>query len=178
MKEYGSGKFYLYYEFSCPTRTQGWEIALAISNNPTNDNGDGTCGTWEEKGVVITGYPSASWTPRGNMDFVKGSDNQPIKHNGRYYAYWHGSNNGSYSRIYRGYSTDLVHWTEEGDILNNRDIPTAGISASGNADHCVIEFKGKSYLIYTWNINDANVDPYIRIMIDSRPFSDLLKMRP
>ena len=91
--------------------------------------------------------------------------------------YYHGNANRG-SLIFRGYSTDLINWTEESMLYNNRDIPTAGATAPGNADHTIIQFKGRTLLFYTYDINDPNNEPVVKLMIDDRPIRDLLALMP
>lgn len=188
VKEYGSGKFYLYIE-SANNVDQTWVINLAIFDDFTTQNQDGTIGsrTIVDNNPVIT-RPFASYrrdntggvggsVSAGNPDFAKLADNKPIKHNGEYYMYLHSTWNG-YSSLIRERSSDLVHWTGDSVVFDNRDIPTRGEMYAGNADHCVIEFKGRTYLFYSWDINDPNNNPYIKYTVDDRPFHVMLGLRP
>lgn len=181
--DYGSGYYYLYVEFE--DSTIHWSTAVFRSTNPIN-------GSWvnAKEDVIIPpayqGYnPKSNRFGSGNFDFVKGMDNQPIKSNGRYYAYYHGScydaqgtRHYNQSNVMRAYSYNLIDWIDEGVILDVRKRPTNGDNTSGNADHCVIEFKGKSYMFYTHDINNYPAPEHIHALIDDRPFSELLKMRP
>lgn len=154
-------KWYLYVEMN----RQGsaiWETFVASSNS------------------AISGY-SISETPIfdhqcGNPDIAKGMNNMPIKANGYYFMYYHQSIDG-YSCIKRAYSRDLITWVDDGFVSNNRDIPTDGEQSHGNADHCIIEFKGRSYLFYTWDINSSHTQ-YVKYTIDDRPLHELLKIFP
>lgn len=171
-KDHGSEKFYLYIEYQATGRF--WEIALAMCTNILAENIDGTIGNWTYPSVnpVITHYPGAA----GNPDLAK-IGNEPLKVEGKYFMYFHGSTSDVSSNIYRAWSTDLVTWHDEGIIFDNRDEASDG-NVSGNADHCIIEFKGRSYLFYTWDINNPNRLPYIKYTIDNRLLHELLVLRP
>ena len=166
VKDYGSGTFYLYIEYLA-SENNYWRIALAT----TDDIDDGF--------TLSTTNPIMSFANRtaGNPDFARGIDNRPIKHNGYFYMYYHSTTN-SRATIHRARSKDLVNWEEEQVIFDNRDIPTGGDLTSGNADHTIIEFKGRSYLFYTWDINNASVQPYIKYTIDDRPMFVMLSLQP
>jgi len=171
LKDYGTNVWYLFVEYE-PENNGGdwipWRIALATSNNV--DSGF----------TFISGNPIISYTDitAGNPDFARGDDNRPIKHNGHFYMYYHSTNNG-WATIRRAKSKDLINWDDEGIIFDNRDQPTGGDQTSGNADHTVIEFKGRTYLFYSWDINNHTVvDPYIKYTVDDRRFTDLLSIRP
>lgn len=181
IKEYGSGKWYLYIE-SQASGTEEWRIDLVTCDDILHANEDGTIGDWEiSSHNPVMRRPYASYnqaaSTAGNPDFAKGSDNQPLKHDGKYFMYFH-STNQSIANILRAYSYDLEQWTSEGVIFDNRDQPSAGDETSGNADHCVIEFKGRTYLFYTWNINTQAYQPYIKYTVDDRPFYEMLGLRP
>ena len=186
--DYGSGYYYLYVEFE--DSTIHWSIAVLRSTNPLN-------GSWvnaKEDVIIPPAYKEYNSKSNrfgsGNFDFVKGMDNQPIKSNGRYYAYYHGTcydkqgtKHYNQSNVMRAYSYNLIDWFDEGVILDVRKKPSNvdsidGDNTSGNADHCVIEFKGKSYMFYTYDINHYPAPEYIHTLIDDRPFSELLKLRP
>lgn len=191
IKEYGSGKFYLYIEYETTGTT--WRISLATCTDITQVNDNGTVGNWVTAQNPIISTPwidlddgSAGLTPvggggiragAGNADFAKGSDNRPIKYNNKYYMYFH-STKGRVANLMRAYSENLVDWTVENLLLDNRDTPLDGDLTSGNADHCIIEFKGRTYLFYSWNINTPNHQPTIKYMVDDRPMLEMLKLRP
>ena len=191
IKEYGSGKFYLYIEYETTGTT--WRISLATCTDITQVNDNGTVGNWVTAQNPIISTPwidlddgSAGLTPvggggiragAGNADFAKGSDNRPIKCNNKYYMYFH-STKSRVANLMRAYSENLVDWTVENLLLDNRDTPLDGDLTSGNADHCIIEFKGRTYLFYSWNINTPNHQPTIKYMVDDRPMLEMLKLRP
>lgn len=171
--------YYLYIEAKLTNDANFWDIYLCTCTDPLADNGDGTVGNWVYSGTgAIVGDLIISGNKRahGNPDFAKGPDNRPIRVNGKWYMYYHVTFSGEMS-IHRACSDDLKSWTVEGAILNTRDIPTAGEASAGDADHALIEFKGKTYLFYTFDINSANV-PYIKYVMDDRPFRELLEMYP
>ena len=186
IKEYGSGKFYLYIESQADAQ---WEINLAIFDDFTTQNQDGTIGShtivdnnpiisrpfWEYRRATTSSTSGA--ISAGNPDFAKLSDNKPLKHNGEYYMYLHSTWN-QYSSLLRARSSDLVHWVCDGVLFDNRDIPSAGEMKPGNADHCVIEYKGRTYLFYSYDINDQAHLPYIKYTVDDRPFHVILGLRP
>lgn len=171
--------YYLYIEAKLTNNVNFWDIYLCTCSDPLLDNGDGTVGDWTYSGtgaIVTDEISSVDLRAHGNPDIAKGPDNRPIRVNGKWFMYYHVTYNG-YMHIYRAYSSDLETWTVDGRIINNRDVPTAGESSAGNADHALIEFKGKTYLFYTWNINSVYT-PYIKYVIDDRPFREILKMYP
>lgn len=180
IKEYGSNKFYLYVEYQASGTS--WIISVAICDDIFHVNSDGTIGNWifaNSNPIIISPNKdySRNSSSAGNPDFAKGMDNRPIKVDGKYYMYFHSTIN-SIAHIMRAKSSDLIDWEIEGIILDNRDVPTGGDSTSGNADACIIEFKGRTYLFYTWDINNSSVKPYIKYMIDDRPLHEFLKLRP
>ena len=184
-KDSSSGTYYLFYEHSY-AKDGLWRISMATCQDVTKDNGDGTIGDWVDnpsnpiigvKYIVSVKDLKRLSIGAGNPDFAKLSDNRPVRSNGYYYIYLHGTSGGQ-SLIYRAKSKDLVDWEEDGFVLDNRDEPSAGDNTSGNADHCIIEFKGRTYLFYTWNINTTLYQPYIKYQIDDRPIVELLKLRP
>jgi hypothetical protein len=164
LKANGSGTWYLFVEY-LPIDQNYWKIAIATTNDLDN------------------GFPAPaialSWSNRsaGNPDIARGCDNEPIMFEGNYYMYYH-STDTAWATIRRAKSPDLINWTDEGIIFDNRDQPTGGDETSGNADHTIIEFKGRTYLFYTWDINNASVRPYIKYTIDNRRFRELLTLRP
>lgn len=171
--------YYLYIEAKLTNNANFWDIYLCTCTDPLLDNGDGTVGNWNYSGTgALVGdlFVSSNLRAHGNPDFAKDPDNRPIRVNGYWYMYYHVTYNGA-MYIYRAKSNDLKTWTVEGYIINNRDVPTAGENSAGNADHALIEFKGKTYLFYTWDIN-SQYTPYIKYVVDDRPFRELLKMYP
>lgn len=191
IKDYGTGYYYLYFEFE--DDNIHWNTAVVRSLNPL----DGSWKNCKEDVIIKPAYQSShansSMFGCGNVDFVKGMDNQPIKFNGRFYMYYHGTcyernKHFNQSNIMRAYSYNLIDWFDEGVILDVRKKPsdiissdgekTDGDNTSGNADHCVIEFKGKSYMFYTYDINHAEGMERIYTVIDSRRFIELLKFFP
>jgi len=174
--------YYLFIEGRQDNDGNFWDIYLVTCTDPFYDNGDGTIGNWQNVSVapIVVGseiFPtSASAVACGNPDIAKGSDNRPIRVDGKYFMYFH-STAFSYSYILRAYSYDLIHWTYEGIMYDNRNKPTAGQNQSSNADHALIEFKGRTYLTYTTDIN-TNLTPHLMCMIDDRPFREILAMRP
>lgn len=172
-KDRGSEKYYLYIEYQAEGRF--WEIALAMCTNILLQNSDGTIGDWvyPSTNPIITQNPNAA----GNPDLAK-IGNELLKVNGKYFMYFHGTSGDGISNIFRAWSKDLIEWHNEGVIFDNRDQPTGGDNTSGNADHCVIEFKGRTYLFYTWDINNPDCLPYIKYTIDNRSFHELLEVRP
>ena len=154
-------KWYLYVELS---RGNGgiWETFVAVSNE--------AAGPYSIYDKPILDHQC------GNPDIAKGMNNMPIKVNGYYFMYYHQSID-RYSCIRRAYSRDLISWIDDGFVSNNRDIPTDGEQSHGNADHCIIEFKGRSYLFYTLDINSSHPQ-YVKYTIDDRPLHELLKIFP
>lgn len=183
IKDYGSNVFYLYVETESTGATYpNWVIHLATCTDIFYDNGDDTIGNWQNatnNPILYKPYRNISTavSTAGNPDFAKASDNRPVKRNGKYYMYYHNTF-ASIAHIMRAYSYDLVNWTDEGVIFDNRDQPSAGDLTSGNADHCVIEFKGRTYLFYTWDINTQQYSPYIKYTIDDRSFGEVLEIKP
>lgn len=200
IKDYSNGKFYLFYEYEDTNVPQigwtGWQIAQASCTDIFAENEDGTIGNWIESPnnpifpyqKYFPGTTESFAKSNGNPDFAKGEDNRPIKHNGNYYLYYHGGENGvlkfddstdnGRSLIRRAYSPDLETWTEEGIIFDNRKDGTLGEWTPTNADHCIIEWKGRTYLFYSLDINSGEVKPKIMVNIDDRPLHVLLGLRP
>lgn len=191
IKDYGTGYYYLYFEFE--DDNIHWNTAVVRSLNPL----DGSWKNCKEDVIIKPAYQSSHANSNmfgcGNVDFVKGMDNQPIKFNGRFYMYYHGTcyernKHFNQSNIMRAYSYNLIDWFDEGVILDVRKKPsdiissdgekTDGDNTSGNADHCVVEFKGKSYMFYTYDINHAEGMERIYTVMDSRRFIELLKLFP
>lgn len=181
IRNYGDGKFYLYIE----TQESGfsWRIHLIIFDDFTTENADGTIGarTIYENNPVIQrpfGALSNDAQSAGNPDFFKGIDNRPVKVGNKYYMMFH-STHWAIAHLFRASSYDLIHWDIDGLMWDNRDRPSGGDETSGNADACVIEFKGRTYLFYTHDINQEEKGiEHIKYTIDDRPLSELLKLYP
>lgn len=182
IKEYGSNKFYLYIELNTNDANSGWIVYIATCDDILHDNGNGTIGDWvlnshiPLNGNILSDFGITRTSP-GNPDFIKGEDNRPIKCNNRYYMYYHTNHGSSGSLICRAYSEDLINWKSEACLFNNRDIPTDGATTNGNADHCIIQFKGRTYLFYTWDVNSTHTK-FVKYTIDDRPLHELLKIFP
>lgn len=182
MREPGGNKYYLYYEFQAVSTGYffPWEISLATCTNLFTQNLNGTIGNWEDidSNPILTYMPSRRFgSGCGNPDIARGSDNRPIRIDGKFYMYYHGTYN-STGHLYRAYSYDLVNWVKEGEILDNRDIPSED-NQSANTDHSIIQFKGRTYMVYNKDINLGSTHPaHFHIMIDDRPYYELLKLRP
>ena len=202
VKEYGSNTYYMYVEYRTDMNS-GWEIGVVTATNLTAANADGTIGNWQN----VTSDPilSALWMDldrtssvgAGNPDFAKGEDNRPVKVNGRYFMYVHSTHHNKtnisgltsfssgQSNILRLSSANLIDWDVDGLMFDNRDIPEednpeTAKATSGNADHCIIQFKGRTYLFYSWNINHQTSGraEYVHYMIDDRPIREILAIRP
>lgn len=181
VKEYGNELLYLYVESA--DSDGEWVIDLATTSNIYQKTDAGTMGVWtnaENNPVIVKPY-DATWkggyNTAGNPDFAKGADNRPVKVDGKYYMYFH-STRAKISHVLRAYSEDLKHWESEGTILDNRDQPSGGDETSGNADQCIIEFKGRTYLFYSWDINNPDALPYIKYTVDDRPIREILSLMP
>lgn len=80
----------------------------------------------------------------GKYDSVMVALNQIIKHNGRYYAYYHGSGSRTKPRLWNpaiATSTDLIHWTK---YENNPIRPPSENKSSG-----IVVPDGKKFRFYT-----------------------------
>lgn len=179
-----NGTFYLYIESQ--SSGQSWVIHLVTYTNFDTVNSDGTIGDatiYSANPILIRPYESTGYvegtaaSSAGNPDFAKLMDNRPIKTNGKYYMYFH-STWKAIAHILRASSSDLKTWSVDGTLADNRDVPTGGDKTSGNADHCIIEFKGRTYLFYSWDINNPDAVPYIKYTIDDRPMREVCKMMP
>lgn len=139
---------------------------------------------------VINRSSGGGWTPRyyvsntGNdaldglspinaWQTIAKVNNEVIKYNGNYYVYFH-SQPGATNGIYRAYSSDLITWTQEGKILNNRDLHGAPYITFG--DQCLVQFKGKSYIF--WGASDQTTTYHIDCGIDNRPLAEMLALTP
>ena len=181
IRNYGDGKFYLYIETQ--ESNFSWRIHLIIFDDFTTKNADGTIGArtiYENNPVIQKPYinVSKSLQSAGNLDFFKLSDNRPIKVNNKYFAVFH-STHLRIAHLFRASTYDFIHWDIDGIMWDNRDKPSGGDETSGNADACVIEFKGRTYLFYTHDINQEEKGiEHIKYTIDDRPLSELLKLYP
>lgn len=180
------GTFYLYYEGA--EHKSNWSICLMTCNDILEKKEGGYIGNWTQCAEnPILPYSNKSFageTPQlyCNPEIVKGEDNQPLIVDGKYYmyylSYFYKANTG-YATINRMYSTDLIHWTEEGSMFDVRDVPTGGEAHGDNGDQSLCQFKGKSYLFYTLNANSYGyASPNIRYTIDSRPLDELMRLKP
>ena len=180
------GKYFLYYEGA--THKSNWEICLATCDDLLSPQDNGFVGNW----VNCSENPILPYTEKDfvgevthvycNPEIAKGEDNQPLVINGRYYMYYLSyfyKGNIYYTTLNRAYSEDLIHWTEEGVIFDNRDLPDGGEARGDNGDQCLTQFKGKTYLFYTHNINSKGYSKYnIRYTVDNRSFDELLRIKP
>ena len=176
-------KYYLYVESASVTTNVEWRIDLATCTDILHSNADGTIGDWviSDKNPMLY-KPLKTWAPTsynsaGNPDFIKGSDNQPIRYEGKYYMQFH-STWMQIVHILRASTRTLDTWGVDGMMLDNRDTPSGGDTTSGNGDSCIIEFKGKTYLFYTWDINNYPATPYIKYMVDDRSVSEMVRLKP
>lgn len=180
------GKYCFLYEGA--ERKSNWSICLMTCSDILIDGDDGYIGNWEqcsENPILPYGRKSfVGEVPQlyCNPEIVKGEDNQPLIVDGRYYmyylSYFYKANTG-YATINRMYSTDLIHWTEEGSMFDVRDIPTGGEAHGDNGDQSLCQFKGRSYLFYTMNSNSYGYGiPNIRYTVDNRPLDELMRLKP
>lgn len=191
-----NNKWYLYFEIEDNVHNRWWEQCIATCddilhvNSEGEGGGAGTIGNWDftcgqaENPNPIFSDDDGVGRGYGNVDFARGMNNLPIKHDGKYYLYLHGAYINATEQlnttaIYRAYSEDLIHWVNEGTCFDNRDLPT-DTSITGNGDHAIIEFKGKTYLFYSYNVNHSSLDlpAEMRILVDDRPFFKILKLKP
>lgn len=100
-------------------------------------------------------------------------NNEIIKHNGKYYAYYMAGNTDINGHVSRAYSTDLHTWTLEGPISTNRKIHT---STWSYGDECLVQFQGKSYLF--WSASNQVDTSHIDVGVDNRPLVGLLALNP
>lgn len=182
------GTYYLYYEGA--RETPWWETCLMTCTDLFYDRGNGYIGNWEQcsENPILPYNHNNPYVQNTNghsycnPEFIKGQDNQPLKINGRYYmVYLTGYRKSGITQdtLNRMYSYDLVHWVEEGAMLDNRDIADGGEALGDNGDQSLCEFKGKTYLFYTVNINSYGYSQAnIRYTIDDRPLIELLKIKP
>jgi len=180
------GKFYFYYEGS--ENRSNYSICLMTCNNILEIGEQGFIGDWEQyPDNPILPYAKKSFageTPQSycNPEIVKGEDNQPLVVDGKYYMYYltgFYKANTLYATINRMYSTDLIHWTEEGSMFDVRDVPAGGEARGDNGDHSLCQFKGKSYLFYTLNANSYGYEsPNVRYTVDNRSLEELMRIKP
>lgn len=180
------GVYFLYYEGA--NRQSNWEISLMTCDNIFADKGNGFIGNWmqcfENPILPYSKYNYAGETPQlyCNPEIVKGEDNQPLVVDGLYYMYYltgFYKGNVLYATINRMCSPDLVHWEEEGSMFDVRDVPTGGEERGDNGDQSLCQFKGKSYLFYTLNMNSYGCGvPNIRYTVDDRPLEELMALKP
>lgn len=180
------GNYYLYYEGA--EHKSNWSICLMTCHDLLKGGNSGFIGDWSQcRENPILPYADKNFageTPQlyCNPEIVKGEDNQPLKVDGKYYMYYLSyfyKANTEYATLNRMYSTDLVHWTEEGSMFDVRDVPTGGEAHGDNGDQSLCQFKGKSYLFYTLNANSyGNGTPSIRYTVDERPLDELMRLKP
>lgn len=168
---YDNGKFHLLYEAYMALQ-DGYRIGLASA-----DSIDGPY-------VDNPKNPILPFVAPDGIDFNEGQgnpelaclNNRVLKHNGNYYMYYHYNNTSVGHGIKRAYSPDLITWTDEGTILDNRTIPDNPLWSNG--DQCLIEFQGRTYLFYTNNANGGGASMHIDVTVDDRSFKELLSIRP
>lgn len=181
-----NGKYCLLYEGA--TNASNWETCLMTCTNLFEPQENGFIGDWIQcdKNPILP-YAKKNFlgeSPQiySNPEIVKDEKNQPLKYNGNYYMYYlsaYYKGNVLYATINRSYSKDLIHWVEEGPVFDNRDIPDGGESRGDNGDQSLCQFKGKSYMFYTNNINSKGYSKQnIRYTIDDRTLIELLKIKP
>lgn len=181
-----AGKYCLLYEGA--TNASNWETCLMTCTNLFELQENGFIGDWEQcnKNPILPYAKKNQWgeVPQiySNPEIVKDEKNQPLKFNGNYYMYYLSAfykGNVFYATINRSYSKDLIHWTEEGPIFDNRDIPEGGEIRGDNGDQSLCQFKGKTYMFYTNNINSKGYSRQnIRYTIDDRSLIELLEIKP
>ena len=181
-----NGKYCLLYEGA--TNASNWETCLMTCTDLFQPKENNYIGDWEQCSEnPILPYAKKNFlgeVPQfySNPEIVKDEMNQPLKYNGNYYMYYLSAfykGNVFYATINRSYSKDLIHWIEEGPVFDNRDIPDGGESRGDNGDQSLCQFKGKSYMFYTNNINSKGYSKQnIRYTIDDRSLLELLKIKP
>ena len=180
------GKYYLLYEGA--VHKSNWSICLMTCSDILKNGPAGYIGDWEQSSEnPILPYASKNFAGESpqlycNPEIVKGEDNQPLIVDGKYYMYYLSyfyKANTMYATLNRMYSTDLIHWNEEGSMFDVRDVPTGGESHGDNGDQSLCQFKGKTYLFYTHNINSYGRGiPSIRYTVDNRPLDVLMSLKP
>lgn len=196
IRDAGTGRYYLYIELmnnQIGTEYTPWVICLVSCTNLEYDRGTDSnniklTGNWSiyaDNPIISAPYLSlreikSNGHDVGNVDFLKKSDNRPYKVNGKYYIYVHSSlktQTGFTGKIARMSSNNLTSWDFDGTVFDNRVVPESGDNVSTNTDHCIIEFKGRTYLFYTVNIN-SNYEQYIAYEIDDRPLRQIVLENP
>lgn len=170
------------------SKVRGWEICLATATDPFCPNEDGTIGNWVQcdknpvipymgnknyTNIVNYGERDTAWQDRSNPDFAT-RNNVPVKVDGKYYIYIHSETS---TQIRRFYSYNLIDWVDEGVLLDVRDKPRA--ENPSNGDHTITEFRGRTFLFYTHNINGQDQSYMsMRLLVDDRPLNELLRLKP
>ena len=180
------GMYFFYYEGA--EHHSNWSICLMMCNDIQKPFANGYVGDWQQsKENPILPYSNKNFageTPQlyCNPEIVKGEDNQPLVVDGKYYMYYLSyfyKSNTMYATINRMYSTDLIHWTEEGSMFDVRDVPSGGEAHGDNGDQSLCQFKGKSYLFYTLNANSYGYGHLnIRYTVDDRTLKEIMRLRP
>lgn len=152
-----------------------------------------TDGAWPYKiGLATAPAITGPWTNHANNPIIPvdgsiegdgrpviatGVDNQVVKVNGKYFMYYHHDNTRTTMSLRRAYSTDLINWTVEGNIVDFRARPEAEGASNGDIGMC--QFKGKSYLFYSNNAN-VNNDPPTKLGMgeDNRTMAEILALYP
>lgn len=106
--------WYMLYEAMNTVDNLFWTIGLATASAPE--------GPWTKyaSNPVITSVIQGAGNPE-----IPRVNNEIIKHNGLYYVYFH-QGDGLTAHIRRAYSSDLHTWTQEGIILDDRNIHDLG----------------------------------------------------
>jgi len=180
------GKYYFYYEGA--EHRSNWSLCLMTCDNVFIAGVDGHIGDWQQCAenpiLLYSNKNFAGETPQlyCNPEIVKGEDNQPLIVDGNYFMYYltyFYKANTMYATLNRMYSSDLIHWTDEGSMFDVRDVPSGGEARGDNGDHSLCQFKGKSYLFYTLNANSYGYGtPNIRYTVDNRPLAELMRLKP
>lgn len=180
------GVYYFYYEGA--ENKSNWSICLMTCNDILIESKEGFVGNWKQCSEnPILPYSNKNFAGESpqlycNPEIVKGEDNQPLIVDGKYYMYYLSAfykSNTLYATINRMYSTDLVHWIEEGSMFDVRDVPVDGEEFGDNGDQSLCQFKGKSYLFYSLNVNSyGHGIPNIRYTVDDRPLEELMRLKP
>ena len=180
------GEYYFFYEGA--EHKSNWSICLMTCKDIINNRDGDYIGDWvqcSENPILPYGKTNfAGESPQlyCNPEIVKGEDNQPLIIDGYYYMYYlsyYYKGNVMYATINRMFSSDLIHWTEEGSMFDVRDVPTGGDAHGDNGDQSLCQFKGKSYLFYTLNANSYGYGtPNIRYTVDNRSLNELMRLKP
>jgi hypothetical protein len=152
------GSWFMLYEAEAAS---GWKIGLATASAPE--------GPWTKYGSnpVITGVEGI-----GNPEMPR-VNNVVIKNGGNYVVYCHYGDTFLTSTLVRLYSADLHTWVNESALLDSRRIHGNSMTYG---DQCLVQFKGKSYLMWSPSnqVNASHVD----IGVDNRPLAELLALYP